>query len=69
MEESGKKLPLTSYPCQWKAPRKRKQSNLMPCLKNVYGRATSGKKRQRLEDFDPWPLKHRGNADTQYTTY
>ena len=37
--------------------------------KHVYGRAASGKKRQRLEDFDPRPLKHRDNANTQLTAF
>lgn len=37
--------------------------------KHVYGRAASGKKRLRLEDFDPWPLKNRGNAYSQLTTF
>ena len=35
--------------------------------KHVYGRATSGRKHQRQEDFDVRPLKHRGNANTQLT--
>ena len=65
--------PVTSYPCQWKAPRKRKQSNLKMAdttfEKHVYGRAASSKKRERLEDFDSRPQKYRGNANTQFTAF
>ena len=72
-EESEETLPVTSYPCQWKAPRKRKQSNLKMAdatfEKHVYGRAASTKKRQRLEDFDPRPQKYRGNANAQLTAF
>lgn len=37
--------------------------------KHVYGRAASGKKRQRLEDFDPRPLRYRGNSNNQLTSF
>ena len=52
MEKSEENLPVTSYPCQWKAPI-RKQSNLKMAdavvfEKLVYGRAISGKKHQTL---------------------
>ena len=58
-------LPVTSYPCQWKAPRKRKENTLRLAdavfEKHVYGK---GKKRRLapLEDFDPRPAKFKGTA-------
>ena len=72
-EESTDSLPITSYPCVWKAPKKRKQSNLKMAdadfEKHVYGRTASAKKRRRLEDFDPRPLKYRGKANDQLTSF
>ena len=53
-------IDITSYPCQWKAPRKRKENTLRLAdavfEKHVYGK---GKKRRLapLEDFDPRPAK------------
>ena len=72
-DESTESLPITSYPCQWKVPKKRKESNLKMAdaafEKHVYGRATSTKKRQRLEDFDPRPVKYRGQANNRLNTF
>ena len=51
-------LPVTSCLCQWKAPRKRKETTMRmgetPFMKHVYGKE---KKRAivPLEDFDPRP--------------
>ena len=50
-EKSEVNLHVTSYPCQWKAPRKRKQSNLQMAdasfVKHImYDKAASSKKRQ-----------------------
>ena len=49
-------LPVTSYLCQWKAPRKRKESALKMSEstfeKHVYGRVRKYE-RKPLEDFDP----------------
>ena len=71
-EENEDILPVTSYPCKWKAPKKRKQSNLKMAdatfEKHMFGKITS-KKRLRLEDFDPRPHKYRGNANTQLTAF
>ena len=62
---SEEDLLVTSYPCQRKVPKKRKQSTL--CFtdsvfeKHVYGKV----KRRRLEpleDFDPRPDKFKGTA-------
>ena len=58
-------LPVTSYPCQWRAPKKCKQSTLRFAdsvfEKHVYGKV---KKRRLtpLEDFDPRPDKFKGKA-------
>ena len=61
-EESEETLPVTSYPCQWKAPRKRKQSNLKMAdatfEKHVYGRAA------RRSDKDSKILTH-GHRSTE----
>lgn len=73
IDESDEHLPVTSYPCLWKAPRKRKQTNVRLAdasfEKHVYGRVASSKRRQSVEDFDLCPLKYRGNANTQLTTF
>ena len=51
-------LPVTSYLCQWKAPRKRKESALKMSEstfeKHVYGRVRKYE-RKPLEDYDPRP--------------
>ena len=58
-------LPVTSYPCKWKLPCKRKESNLKMSEakfeKHVYGKP---KKRelQPLETFDPRPEEFQGTA-------
>ena len=58
-------IPVTSRPCQWKPPKKRKESTMKmaeaPFVKHVYGRE---RKRtvQALEDFDPLPVQFKGTA-------
>ena len=58
-------LPVTSYSCQWKAPRKRKESNL-PIAEATFEKHMYGKQRKRsfqaIEDFDPRPAEYRGTA-------
>jgi len=58
-------MPVTSYLCQWKVPRKRKESNL-PMSAAVLEKHDFQKQRKRrislTEDFDPWPVECRGNA-------
>ena len=57
-------VPITSRLCQWKAPRKKKESSMMmaeaPFVK------LCGRERKRkltpLEDFDPRPAHFRGTA-------
>ena len=60
-----KNLPVTSYACQWKPPRKRKQSNLAiseaKFVKHVYGK-TSRRSFESIEDFDPRPVEYRSTA-------
>ena len=58
-------LPVTSYLCQWNAPRKRKESN-MPISeavfqKHVYGRQHKHKLKP-IEEFDPRPVELRGKT-------
>ena len=64
---SEEPLPITSFECQWKPPRTRKESNLRIADaafdKYVYGRE---KKRsyQSQADFDPRPVELRGQANS-----
>ena len=66
-EESGNsvQLPITSYPCQCKPPRIRKESNMKLSEavfeKHMYGR-TKKVKKLKIEGFDPRPVKYRGTA-------
>ena len=61
-------LPVTSYPCQWKPPRQRKQSNTrisdIHVEKHIFGKQ---KKIELLplEEFDPRPQKYRQTAPSQ----
>jgi hypothetical protein len=64
-DSDNEALPITSYLCQWKQPRSRKESN-MPVSstefrKHVYGRVRKHHLKS-LEDFDPRPLELRGTA-------
>ncbi len=56
-------VPVTSRPCQWKAPRKRKESSMpmaeAPFEKHVYGREKK-RKIKLIDDFDPRPMEFRG---------
>ena len=66
-DEDADSVPVTSLPCQWKPPRKRKESNLKMSdatfEKHVYGQ-TKKVKRLPIEDFDPRPEKYRSKVDT-----
>ena len=63
--EEEEALPVTSYICQWKRPRKRKESTMKMCEatfeKHIYGR-TKKRKFSALEDFDPRPPRYQGTA-------
>ncbi len=58
-------LPITSYACQWKVPRKRKDSTMLMSdasfHKHVYGRERK-RSLKPLEDFDPRPVEYRATA-------
>lgn len=58
-------IPVTSLPCQWKAPKQRKESTLQMSKatfeKHMY-RNTKKKKITLLNDFDPQPERFRGNV-------
>ena len=60
--DDNESLPCTSYPCQWKQPKKRKESNLRMgdavFEKHVLGRECK-RKVVAVEDFDPRPQKFR----------
>ena len=61
-------LPITSFMCQWKMPRKRKESTVqiadVTFQKHVYGR-TRKHTLKPLSDFDPRPVEHQGTAPDQ----
>ena len=65
-------LPCTSYPCQWKKPRSRKETNLKisdaKVQKHKYAKAKQ-RDLQPMEDFDPRPLKYKGTASSQMKEY
>ena len=71
-QEATEILPVTSYPWQWKPPRKRKESNIKiseaKFEKHVYGTL---KKRDllSLEEFDPRPPEYRGTANAELGTF
>ena len=60
LDDGEEALPITSYLCQWNAPRKRKESN-MPISEAVFQKHVYGRQRKRelkpIEDFDPRPLE------------
>ena len=59
-------LPITSFACQWKAPRKRKESNKpvsdVVFQKDVYGRVMRKHTLKPIEDFDSRPVEERKKA-------
>ena len=61
-------VPVTSLPCQWKPPRKRKQST-MPISEAVFQKHDYSKPVKRsiksVEDFDPRPAEFRGLASSR----
>ena len=61
--------PVTSYLCQWKVPKNRKESNV-PMSGAVFEKHNFQKqlkrKRTPTEDFDPRPLDCRGNVKTRH---
>ncbi len=61
-------VPCTSLPCQWKPPRKRKESALRisdACFeKHEYSKPVK-RKSISVEDFDPRPQKYRGQVNSR----
>ena len=57
--------PCTSLPCQWKPPKKRKESSLemskAKIQKHDYAKPNK-REVKMIEDFDPRPLEYRGTA-------
>ena len=64
----GDEVPVTSLPCLWKAPRKRKQSTI-PMSEAVFQKHDYTKPVKRsikpVEDFDPQPPEFRGTASSR----
>lgn len=64
-EDDDDETPVTSRPCQWKAPKQRKESTLPMAEatfeKHIYGR-TKKRKITLLHDFDPCPEEFRGHV-------
>ena len=65
-------MPVTSYLCQWKVPKKRKESNLA-MSEAVFEKHDYHKPKKRkislTEDFDPRPIELRGNAQSLLETF
>ena len=64
-EQEEEALPVTSYLCQWKVPKKRKDSKI-PMSGAAFQKHEYYKQKKRelgfTEDFDPHPVSLRGNA-------
>ena len=71
LSDDEEALPVTSYLCQWNAPRKRKESN-MPISEAVFQKHVYGRQRKRelkpIEDFDPRPVELRGKSNEHLKT-
>ena len=63
--EEDEPLPITSFACQWKQPRKRKESTL-PMSEAVFHKPVYGRQQKHtlssITDFDPRPQRYRGTA-------
>jgi len=63
--------PVTSLPCQWKPPKKRKENTLPHGIGTIWEIYLWEKKKWRLallDDFDPWPMKYLGTATNNLPT-
>ena len=71
-DEEEDVLPVTSYPCQWKPPRKRKESNLKMSEAN-FEKPVYGKNKKvtlcSLETFDPRPTECCGTAKAELSKF
>lgn len=67
VEEDADSVPVTSLPCKWKPPKKRKESNLKVSdatfQKHIYGQ-TKKVKLLPIEDYDPRPEKYRNKIES-----
>lgn len=64
LDDLDNETPVTSLPCQWKAPKKRKESTL-PIAQATFEKHVFGKIKRKyalLENFDPRPIQYRGTA-------
>ena len=64
-DEEEETMPITSYLCQWKVPKKRKESN-QPISAITFEKHDYQKQKKRTlsltEDFDPRPSECKGTA-------
>ena len=71
-DDEPESLPVTSFACKWKPPRKRKESVLKFAdanfEKHVYGRQKKYTW-DPIKDFDPRPVEYRGSAPQQMETF
>ena len=68
-EDEEEALPITSYPCQWKPPKKRKESNMQmsEAVFQKHDYSSLKKRKVRLvEDFDPRPECYKGTAGNNF---
>ena len=64
-DEEDEVMPITSYLCQWKVPKKRKESNLTMSAAVFEKHDYCKQKKRRVsltEDFDPRPVDCRGSS-------
>ena len=71
-EPEEEALPITSYVCQWKPPRKRKESTLQ-MSKATFHKPVYGRKKRRsskpLEEFAPRPPEYKNTAQGRLTEF
>jgi len=71
-DDEPESLPVTSFACKWKPPRKRKECVLKFAdanfEKHVYGRQKKYTW-DPIKDFDPRPVEYRGSAPQQMETF
>ena len=65
--------PVTALPCKWKAPKKRKASNLKISYADFEKHIQYGCEKkvelEQLEGFDPRPKRHRSQVSTSKNRY
>ena len=71
-DEVEESMPITSYLCQWKVPKKRKESNQPMSAINFEKHDYQNQKKRRLgptEAFDPRPSECKGTAQNLLDTF